>query len=464
MNTKSDLSLEKYQGPKYKRLYHALETAVRSGNMEPGRKLPPVRELAWQLGITPGTVARAYQMGTDEGLLEATVGRGTFVKSPSRPLPEVPPNFVAMPYADGYLNMRNGHTVDLGQNAIITQIGQEVLNDQQINFAQYVRDEALTGCRARASDWLKHNGIVGDPSDLVITNGAHSAVMVALNAILNGREPTLATTKLTYPGFRQTAHICRARLIGIESDEEGILPDALELACRSDRIQVLLISSNVHNPTCVSTSLERRHAIAELARRYDFQIIEDDVYGTLIAEKPIGFDQLCPERTWHATSLSKCFAAGLRIGFLQCPQGLGRQGLRVMQGMSLSISQLLTKMVERVFESGAVEKFGKKIAEENIKRVSHARKTLSKWDVQSRDGVNYIWVSIPQGWSGSTLMSACEAQKLLVAVADKFTLPEMSAPNAVRLTLSTAGTLDDLSAGLQKIDDIFSNPPSGLLT
>ena len=122
MDTKSNLSLESHRGPKYKRLFHALEAAVRSGTMEPGRKLPPVRELAWQLGITPGTVARAYQMGTDEGLLEATVGRGTFVKGPSRELPEVPSNFVAMPYQDGFLNLRNGHTVELGQNAVISQI------------------------------------------------------------------------------------------------------------------------------------------------------------------------------------------------------------------------------------------------------------------------------------------------------------------------------------------------------
>lgn len=464
MDTKSNISLDAYRGPKYKRLYHALEAAVRSGTMKPGRKLPPVRELAWQLGITPGTVARAYQMGTDEGLLEATVGRGTFVKGPSRDLPEVPSNFVALPYEDGYLNMRNGHTVEMGQNALITQHTADVLATEQINFAQYVRDEALAGCRERARDWLDGHGVTGKASDLVLTNGAHNAVMVALNAILNGREPTIATTKLTYPGFRQTAHICRARLIGIESDDEGVIPDALEFACQSERVQALLISSNVHNPTCVATSLERRIAIAEIARRYDVQIIEDDVYGTLISEKPAGFDQICPERTWHATSLSKCFAAGLRVGFLQCPEGVGPLGLRVMQGMSLSISQLLTKIVERIFESGAIEEYGVKVAAENTRRVAHAREILRKWDVRSRDGVNYLWVGIPEGWSGSTFMSACEAEGLLVAVADKFTLPGSRAPNAVRLTLSTAEDFDALTSGLQKVDSILTNPPVGLLT
>ncbi len=464
MDTKTKISLDAYKGPKYRRLYNALEAAVRSGTMAKGRKLPPVRDLAWQLKITPGTVARAYQMGIDEGLLEATVGKGTFVKGAARELPDIPTNFIAMPYEDGYLNFRNGHTIDCGQNEILNELTQDIAAKSPMNFAQYVRDEALSGCRRQATDWLRANGIDGDPSDIVLTNGAHNAVMVALNAILHGRDPAIATTKLTYPGFRQTAHICRARMIGLDSDDEGILPESLEIACRSERIQVLLISSNVHNPTCVTTSLERREDIAKLARRYDFQIIEDDVYGTLIANKPIGFDRLCPERTWHATSLSKCFAAGLRIGFLQCPPGVGPLGLRVMQGMSLSISQLLTKLAERAFRDGLVEEFGKKVAAENIRRVNEARRLLEPWDVRSLDGVNYIWVGIPEGWSGSTLMSACEAAKILVAVGDKFTLPDASAPNAVRLTLSTSGSFNAMSTGLQKINSIFSAPPTGMLT
>ena len=464
MDTKSDISLEEYHGPKYKRLYHALEKAVRSGNLETGRKLPPVRELAWQLGITPGTVARAYQLGVDEGLLEATVGRGTFVKGPTRELPNLPANFVVAPAQDGYLNFRTGHTVECGQSQTIAGLTRKIIEDEGINFAQYVRDEALEGCREQASDWLRNNGVSCKSSDVVLTNGAHNAVMVALNAILSGRDPAIATTNLVYPGFRQSAHICRARMIGVQSDDEGILPDHLEQACRADRIQALLISSNVHNPTCVMTSATRRAAIAELARKYDFQIIEDDVYGTLISDKPDGFDRLCPERTWHATSLSKCFAAGLRIGFLACPDGAGPLGLRVMQGMSLSISQLLTRLVEQLFQLGIVQDFETKVASENETRVERALEILKDWDVGYRKGVNYIWVNLPEGWSGSSLTVECEAQRILVAAADKFTLPDAHAPNAVRLTLSASKNVDEMVAGIKTFDQILRHSPTSLLT
>ena len=58
--------------------------AIDDGVLAPGSKLPPVRELAYRISVTPGTVARAYSLLIDEGLLEAGVGRGTFVADQPR--------------------------------------------------------------------------------------------------------------------------------------------------------------------------------------------------------------------------------------------------------------------------------------------------------------------------------------------------------------------------------------------
>ena len=93
-----------------------------------------------------------------------------------------------------------------------------------------------------------------------------------------------------------------------------------------------------------------------------------------------------------------------------------------------------------------------------------AKDILNRWEISSLDGVNYIWVGLPEGWSGSNLTAACEAKKMLVAVADKFTLPGIHAPNAVRLTLSTVDDLETLTAGLRNIDALLANPPSDMLT
>ena len=139
-------------------------------------------------------------------------------------------------------------------------------------------------------------------------------------------------------------------------------------------------------------------------------------------------------------------------------------GVRVMQGMSLSISHLLTRLVEQVLREGIVTDVTEKIRAENNLRNEIALDILKDWSTKSHDGVNYVWAEVPDGWTGSALLAACEAEGVLVAVADKFTLPNTVAPNAVRLTLSTAHDHDQLKEGLRTVDRIMRSPPMDLLT
>ena len=120
--------LTQFDGPKYLALSHALREAVRRGDLPRGARLPPVRELAWSLSITPGTVARSYQIVTQEGLLEATVGRGTFVASGT---PRLGPGlaFDADPElkatngsGDQSVDLRSPQLPDVGQSAAIAEI------------------------------------------------------------------------------------------------------------------------------------------------------------------------------------------------------------------------------------------------------------------------------------------------------------------------------------------------------
>ena len=73
MNTISREALAQAAGPKYKAVAATIRKAIAEGQLPAGARLPPVRDLAYQLGITPGTVARAYTILTDEGVLEAAV-------------------------------------------------------------------------------------------------------------------------------------------------------------------------------------------------------------------------------------------------------------------------------------------------------------------------------------------------------------------------------------------------------
>ncbi|MGJ8612441.1 MAG: GntR family transcriptional regulator, partial [Octadecabacter sp.] len=103
---------------KYKALAQAIRDGIASGALVADAKLPPVRELAYQIGATPGTVARAYSVLTDEGRLRAEVGRGTFVaaRAPKVPSADVPLiNTVDEAIAD----FRSSRVPDVGQGRLI---------------------------------------------------------------------------------------------------------------------------------------------------------------------------------------------------------------------------------------------------------------------------------------------------------------------------------------------------------
>ena len=110
-------------GPKYLALARLLREDIGAGILAEGTQVPPVRDLAWALKVTPGTVARAYQIATQEGLLQATVGRGTFVAArvprlgPSEPLPTERDN---RPVA-GRLDLRSPGLPEVGQAAALSE-------------------------------------------------------------------------------------------------------------------------------------------------------------------------------------------------------------------------------------------------------------------------------------------------------------------------------------------------------
>lgn len=75
-------NLQSREGPRYQALAEAIGEAIASGELPAGSRLPAQRDLAWRLGVTVGTVGRAYLLAEQRGLLSGEVGRGTFVRPP----------------------------------------------------------------------------------------------------------------------------------------------------------------------------------------------------------------------------------------------------------------------------------------------------------------------------------------------------------------------------------------------
>src|SRR4029434_2799803 len=115
---------------------------------------------------------------------------------------------------------------------------------------------------------------------LVICPGTQNALINLLISLMSPGDVVL-TEALTYPGIRAAAAATGVRLEGVPIDEAGILPDALDSACRQTAPKAVYLIPTIHNPTTATMPLSRREAVAEILRANHLMLVEDDAYGPL---------------------------------------------------------------------------------------------------------------------------------------------------------------------------------------
>ncbi len=449
--------------PKYRALLNAIRDAAEQGALPAGDKLPPVREMAWQLKITPGTVARAYQIGIDEGFLEAQVGRGTFVKKKEITLRLKHQSFGETHVETGVVDLRNAAIPYVGQDEVIAELSQRLEFSGSHSMVRYAEDWEAP-IRSTVLEWMGLDGIRANSDDLVLTYGSQNATLAAFLATLHGSSPVIATESLILPGTRQAAALARAKIVGLATDHLGLIPHALEEMCRRDRPQVLHLSANISSPTATLMSPLRMSEIADIARHYDLQIIEDDGHGKFFPERPQSFLHFCSERVWHVSSLSRYLAAGLRAGFLLCPPGKREVGVGVMQGLGHSFSPMIGQLVLELVQSGRADQLLDKIRTHRQERVRVAVNELGGlWKINWHEAASFIWLELPEGWSASSFSLAAEKAGIQVAPADMFLPSDGVAPNAVRISLGGKHKREIYTDALVRLDELLANPPREML-
>ncbi|MDR7126524.1 PLP-dependent aminotransferase family protein [Pseudotabrizicola sp. 4114] len=452
-------------GPKYLALTRALRESIRSGELETGAQLPTVRELAWQLKVTPGTVARAYSLATQEGMLAATVGRGTFVAASAPRLGPTQALFVDRDPArlQGKVDLRAPILPDVGQNAAIGAALRAIGDDPDTNWVDYPSQQAELPLREAICDWISER-VLGTMTadDIVLTHGGQNAINLIFMCCLRGDRPVVLTEELAYPGFRHAARLSRAEVVAVEMDAEGILPEALEQACRRYGAQVLCLTGEAQNPTTGCMGLARRQAIVDIARRYDLQIIDDDCYSVASGSVP-ALRALAPERVWHVGSLSKSISAGLRFGYIVAPTGMGPTGRLTAQHSFFALSRPVEAVVLHLLQSGEARRLRGLVQAELEERLQFTVNALGAFDLGWQPGLQFIFLRLPSGWRASSFCSHAEAAGVIVRSADEYALIHGRAPNAVRVALAGNVPMARFEEGIMRLARLLAQPPAELM-
>ena len=448
-------------GPKYKSVLAALEADILNGVLLAGTKLPPVRELAWDIKVTPGTVARAYQEGIARGLLEAQVGRGTYVLETNLAKAEA-----AQPYEtvyagytfDGKVNLRNTNTTDVGQAQEIRAAMLKVATTMPPDYVNYPGSQGRHPIYPELVGWIEHIGLTPKPEQILLTHGGQSAITIATQAILQNSRAKVAIESLTYPGIRYAVEGQGGQLVGVAIDEQGMVPAALEHQCKQGGIRAVFLSANVLNPTTGKMPLERRVQIGEIAQRYGLQVIEDDCWAIGPSDLP-SFQTLCPERGWYISSFSKVVSAGMRFGYLVCPEEQVSKAKRILRATSFGVSRMVSDTAHELLKTGDAASIRSRIQARVADKVAQTVNQLGQWDITYRFDVPYVWLRLPKGWRAAGFATACERLDVMVRPSDEFTIEGMPVPHAVRISVNCNLSDDMLREALDKVNQILAEPP-----
>ncbi|MFN3612983.1 MAG: PLP-dependent aminotransferase family protein [Rubrimonas sp.] len=454
-------SLDQSQGPLYRALADQIVAAVSDGAIPAGAKLPPVRDLAWDLKISPGAVARAYRIATDKGALEATVGRGTFARGPAERSTAL--DIFMAPSADAKIDLRGNRAVDVGQEADLNAALRRLLDRN--------RPLPLLDYRA-VDDDLSARGVIGawlgaGPADMaarmVVTAGAQEGVVAVLCALRRGGEGLLACEPIVHPGLKDAAELAGMKLEPVAADDQGVIPEALDAACARRRPDALLLTATLHNPTLSIMGPERRARLVAVARARDLTLGEDNVYGGLLNDPPPTFAQLAPERAWYVNSFSKIVAAGLRAGVVLTPPGETQRLLRAHQAITHKTPYLTTALAEELVLSGEADRIRDRVAAEIGARVALTRQALGDLGVVVHQAASFAMLPMPEPWTSAEFAVAAAARDVLVAPRAAYAVARAPAPDFIRIALGANVGRAELAEGLARLSDLIRRGPGAAL-
>jgi len=321
----------------YRQLIQQLTEEIRSERRPVGSRMPSIRSLSLERGLSKSTVLTAYDRLEADGLISARPRSGYFVNSPlpadqlaiEAPLTSQPES-TPLPVTSGQVLvdiMERGAAFDLagvrenepGNEALRRCLARAQRRQTSGEQNNYDEPAGLSSLRRLICQRLHAGGSHLDADEIIVTSGCQHALLLALMATTQ-RGDVVAVESPGFYGIFQLFEALGLKALELPSSaESGLSPDALELALQHWAIKAVVVSPNYSTPTGACMPETHKQRILSLAQSRNLPIIEDDIYGEL------SFNEQRP-RTLHSyddqglvllcSSVSKSLSRDLRIGWI----------------------------------------------------------------------------------------------------------------------------------------------------
>jgi DNA-binding transcriptional MocR family regulator len=355
----------------------ALREAIATGELAPGEKLPPTRELAELAGVNHLTAVRVYRRLRELGLVTSQVGRGTFVRESAGALPAdagggpewqryvLPPitesagdramdEMYRHSQARGLIPLSVGYpSAELFPFEQMRQAMSEALERHDSRALQYTDIAGLPELVEQVTALSGDRGTPEEPESILVTTGARQGLTLVARALLRPGD-VAACESPSFMGVLESIRDTGARMLPVPVDADGLDTGTLEELLARHEVKLLALQPRCQNPTGSDLSAERRAHLLELARRHGFFIVEDGIYADLRFEgEDLGsLRREAPSHVIYVDSLSKIVGGGLRVGWVASSGPVRERLLRAKRTDDMHSATLTQLALARFLAAG----------------------------------------------------------------------------------------------------------------
>ena len=438
-------TLTKGDTPLYIALANKLEADIASGQIKPGTKLPPQRELADFLDVNLSTVARAFKICSDKGFLKSSVGSGTFVSY----------------HMVNKMTPADENIIDLGgimpadeNNDEMRLLIREMTNESDFGSLLQYRSGAEYWQNEAGAHLLKQAKCSVTPDKIIFANGGQNAIAGALFSIFKPGD-RLGVDPLVYPGIISLASMLGIRLIPIKQENGEMSKEGIRYAVKNEGIKGLYIIPDYQNPTMHSMSEACRDMIAKMAAEYNLIVIEDGYSALLTDEPKDSIYSRVPEQSIFFLSLSKCLSSSLRQAYMTACDKYRDAVERAFYNINLESSAFLSELSARLILSGKYESLLTRRKAMLRERNRIAESVLGNYQLLGDSQALCKWLILPKGKSSAEFEKRALEKGVLIYGSEHFAVGKSVPASGARLSVCTPKTNEELARACVALREIL---------
>ena len=349
--------------------------------------------------------------------------------------------------------------------AELAKISADIFENQSISALQYSITEGYTPLReAIAKRQSQKFGIGTDKDSTIVVSGGQQGLELACKVFCDEGD-TVICENPSFIGALNSFRSNGANIVGVDLEADGISIEGLEKALKSNpRAKLIYMIPTFQNPSGITTSIEKRRAVLELARKYDVIILEDNPYGELrfIGEDIPTIKSIDTEgRVIYCSSFSKILSAGMRVGFVIANESIISKMSVAKQGEDVHTNIFFQMLCHRFMTEYDIDAHIKKINALYLRKCRLMLDCIDKYVPSDKvtftrpEGGLFIWGTVKDCSDASPIVTRLIQEKVAVVPGSAFNCDTSAPSPCFRLNYSTP--LDgQIEEGIKRLGKVFS--------